>query len=202
MKLGTLAIATFKLEIMKNAAFIFIFTFSLCSGYAQDIAENGQSSFFRHVVLEASTVPFSFSTENDLKLTGFMYAAGYQVNEKLDMRFHVDRLLLQQEYPSIDADTYTKLVGLSIGGNYHVFQINKKLFIPLTGISFAGKVGITATVDEMEQQSVFFDLSARTMLGRYAFLSLGLNQHFGSFLGLDPVSDATGFFYFSFGINL
>ena len=90
---------------------------------------------------------------------------------------------------------YERLLGLSFGIGAIVLKGKEDSFLKNTNLGFVGKSGAGIDPVSQEQESLFFDISARIHLGMVPYIAAGINRQITDvFMGKDFTS-----LYFSFG---
>jgi hypothetical protein len=184
---------------MKKIILILVSTIIMCNLFAQKENEIGQQKLLQKLVLDIGATPLSTSFGNNPQLTSYNFSIGYQVIKRLDVRLNLDLLNIFEENSEVNNNLnyYEKLLGLSLGIGCNVLKGKEDSFFKNTSLGFVGKFGAGIAPESREQESLFFDISARAHLGKTPYIGLGINHQITDiFMGEDFTS-----LYFTFGID-
>jgi hypothetical protein len=184
---------------MKKIILILVSTIIMCNLFAQKEDEIGQQKLFQKLVLDIGATPLSTSFGDNPQLTSYNFSIGYQVIKRLDVRLSLDLLNIFEENSEVNSNlnSYERLLGLSIGLGCIALKGKDDTFFKNTSLGFVGKFGAGIAPESREQESLFFDISARAHLGKTPYIGLGINHQITDiFMGEDFTS-----LYFTFGID-
>lgn len=181
---------------MKKIIMILVSTLVIGNLLAQKEGEINQPKLFQKLVLDIGATPLSSSFGDNLQMTTYNFALGYQVIKRLDLRLNLDVLNIFEE--NINLNYYERLLGLSFGIGCIAFYGKEETFFKNTSLGFVGKFGAGIEPQSRMQESLFFDISTRAYLGKTPYIGLGINYQITDiFMGADFAS-----LYFTFGIDL
>jgi hypothetical protein len=152
------------------------------------------------MVFEVSAVPVSYSDAQPYNLTWLNFALGYTLGSGFELTYNRDLMNVYRSDHFLIG--YQRLRSLGLAGNYRFHTCQKPGFF--NGFSFSArlKAGITVSPEEKEQQSIFYDISARIYPQKNYFLAVGFNQDREGiwYLGYNN-NDLCNTLYASFGLS-
>lgn len=184
---------------MKRIIWIVVSTLIVGTINAQDKDVNDQIKLFQKLVLDVGATPLSASFGDNPQLTSYNFAIGYQIIERLDVRLNLDVLNNFEKNSEVNSSSYyyERLLGMSLGLSCIALKGKSDTFFKNTRLGFVGKFGAGISPESSEQESLFFDISARVYLGKIPYIGLGINHQITDiFNGSDFTS-----LYFTFGID-
>lgn len=183
---------------MKRIIWIVVSTLIVGNIYAQEKDLNDQIKLFQKLVLDVGATPLSTSFGDNPQMTSYNFTLGYQIIERLDVRLNLDILNIYEKNSQVNSPNYyERLMGMSIGLGCIALKGKSDTFFKNTRLGFVGKFGAGISPESSEQESLFFDISARAYLGKIPYIGLGINHQITDiFNGSDFTS-----LYFTFGID-
>jgi hypothetical protein len=161
---------------MKRFFLIIVSTLIVLNLNAQKYTETNYPKLFQKLVLDIGAVPLSVPVNDNVRMSAYNFSLGYQFTKSLDIRLNAD-VFHQYKYMPHIFYLYHRILGLSLGANFNAFKGKSGSFLEKTSLGFVGKFGV-GVAPEMEQESIFYDFSARTYFGNIPYVSLGINHQF------------------------
>jgi len=183
---------------MKRTIFLVISTLIMGNLHAQKKIETSQPKLFQKLVVDVGAVPLSTSFGNP-QMTSYIFSLGYQVIKRLDVRLNLDLFNVFDKNREVNSSSNycERLFGLSLGLGYSALKGKGDTFFKNTNLGFVGKFGAGIISESREQESLFFDISARAHISTIPYIGLGIN-HQMYFSTIEP--DLTSL-YLAFGID-
>jgi hypothetical protein len=160
---------------MKRFFLIIVSTLIVVNLNAQRYNDANYPKLFQKLVLDLGAIPLSVPVNDNVRMTAYNFSLGYQFTKRLDIRMNAD-VFHQYKYMPYVFFLYDRILGLSLGANFNAFKGKSGTLLEKTSLGFLGKFGVG--VAEKEQQSLFYDFSARTYFGNIPYVSLGINHQF------------------------
>ena len=195
---------------MKKYGIGFLFLMMTFTGVAQQEGDSRLARVFQRLVIDVGASPVSFSFPNSFETFSYNFAMGYQFKSHFQLRFQYD---LIQSYHTYDGGfpngwgpwstiTSERLFALGVGGNYRWCSRKPEGLFKGVGYSIALKAGATFSESHREQQSIYYDLSARFYPKRNCYFAVGFNHDlFADRMRLVSRKEHLETIYFSFGIE-
>ena len=160
---------------------------------AQKPFEEKTAKVFDKLVVDIGAIPFSTSNLQQTQVSAYNLALGYKFSKRFDFRINTD---LYNLFDANETNSYERLFGLSLGTNYLLLAGQNNSLLNKADIHLVGKFGAGISPENMEQESLFYDVSMRTYFGK-SYLGIGSNnQLFGS-----SIKPNLSTLYISFGID-
>lgn len=171
------------------------------TGVSQSTGDQKAARIFHRLVIDIGAAPVTFSDPNYYHWFSYNFAIGYQFGEHFDLRIHRD---LIHVFDTRDFFVYPipceRLFTLGIGGNYRWYAQKPQGIFKGVSYSLALKAGATIFQVWNEQQSIFYDISARFYPVKNGYVATGFNHDlFMSRFAWGQ--NHMGTFYFSFGLD-
>jgi hypothetical protein len=190
-------------DLMKIYCVGFLFMILSFQGFSQLSGDHKVALVFNKLVLDVGATPVSWSDVSMYDFYFYNFAIGYQFGKRFDLRLHRDLVHVVTTWDnSWDYYNLERLRSLGVGVNYRVQPEKWQGIMKGVSYSLALKAGFTISKEYKEQQSIFYDISARIYPLKYCYFATGFNH--------DLFSDQRIFhqnkqhiqtFYFSFGLD-
>jgi hypothetical protein len=172
---------------------------------AQSNGDHPASRVFQRLVIDIGATPVSFSNPSRVDQYFYNFAIGYQFKNNLELKFHWD---LIQAFQTVsmgawnDFTTFDRLFAMGVGGNYRWYSQKTQGLFNGVSYSVALKAGATFSQDYREQQSIYYDISARLYPKKNVYFATGFNHDLFTMRSFLPSNkEHVETFYFSFGLD-
>ncbi len=172
-------------------------------GFTQLNGDQKVARIFNRLVIDLGAAPVTFTDVEEYDLYFYHFAIGYQFGKHFDLKLHRDLIHVVRPLDRFfGVNNFTRNFALGVGGNYRWKPEKWQGIMQGVGYSVAVKAGATFSCDAREQQSIFYDLSARIYPVKYCYLAAGFNHDlFSERLWADYHKKHIQSFYFSFGLD-
>lgn len=172
-------------------------------GFSQLSGDHKVALVFNKLVLDVGATPVSWSDASKYDFFFYNFAIGYQFGKRFDLRLHRDIVHIVETYdPYWIGYNFERLYSLALGANYRVQPDRWQGIMRGVSYSVAMKAGVTVSQEENEQQSLFYDISARIYPVKNCYFATGFNHDlFGDRMFWVNGNQHIKTFYFSFGLD-
>jgi hypothetical protein len=173
------------------------------TGVSQSTGDQKDSRLFQRLVIDIGAAPVTFSDPTQYDCFFYNFAIGYQFGKHFDLRIHRDLIhVFDRDYLGYPSPC-VRLFTLSLGGNYRWYSQKTQGIFKGVSYSVALKAGATITQIWKEQQSIFYDISARIYPVKNGYIATGFNHDlFSDWIRWGyPNRQHIETFYFSFGLD-
>lgn len=161
---------------MKRTLLIIVTLVISITAFSQEGNSTSRTPLQR-VILDVGAVPYEYTINGAGYLRSVNLGIGYEISKRLDLRLNLDfnTFYDMNELGIPSPDFYRNMRALSIGASYSVLN-DFKLIYSHSQLDLSGKFGIDIN-DHSEQESIFYDISARLKFKDIPYVGIGFNHH-------------------------
>ena len=150
------------------------------------------------IVIDLSAKPIHYTTNGNGSLESYSCALGYELSDKLDLRFNLDFIDFfdRTSYGYYYSGVYQNYKAMMLGVKYDFISDFNSIFKLKSDLSIVAKAGININ-DYQEMEGFVFDVSMRLDFNSAPYIGFGYDRHYF----VDHEEGNIGGLYFTFGFD-